>query len=473
MIGKSIVLWLVCALMVLPGLSFAIPAGSPAATPFALHNPIETPLEPPVSNLAGAFAFVSNFENLQMDGWHAIQGSASIVTKPSYNGEPSLESRATGMSAQTDVASQGFVTGDASLSFQADVHAGKGTGWIGLGSGTTAVAVIGVQGNQIWAGGTPATATMVGTVPSLTAQPAGWVYLSSNVYAVTSSNGKTTNWYMDVYADRTDQPIATGISVPNAGEYAEAWISTTSGTVDYTNIVVSTYEIPTAIPGYNNMDGYGQGSGLLVQLLPAFTTLTASMTLTNWNIPQTGILSFQINAMNWYGTTRSTCVGFFQLGIDLDPNGTIAPWYVPGVNCFAHYFLNSSNPAVGNGFPSPPGTQLTLSITDNVSAGMIDFLILDHSVKGRDQTWFAAIPYTGTEFYGTYTQMEWQPCCSNFPIQDYYSNTTLDHMAISGGNLTSPLALSSSYMLPFALNMPPSWNINYYIDSVNGYNQVG
>ena len=473
MTRSSIVVWLVFALMALPGLSVTVAAGAEAATPLVLHGPLQTPLAPPGSNLSGAFAFVSNFEDLKMDGWQAIQGSASIVTSPSYNGEPALQSKASGMSAQTDVASQGFVTGDSFLSFQAEMHVGKGTGWIGLGSGSTAVAVIGLHGNQIWAGGNPAAATMIGSVPSPTVQPTGWVYLSANVYAVTSPNGKTTNWYMDVYADRTDQAIATGVSVPGAGTYTDAWISTTSGTVDYTNVVVTTYQIPITIPGYNNMDGYGQGSGLLVKLLPAFTTLSASMTLTSWNIPQTGILSFQINAMNWYGTTRSSCVGFFQLGIDLDPNGNIAPWYVPGVNCFAHYFLNSSNPAVGNGFPSPAGSHLTLSITDNVSAGMIDFLIVDHSVKGADRTWFAAVPYTGTEFYGTYTQMEWQPCCSVYPIQDYYSNTTLDHMAISGGNLTTAMPLGSSYMLPFTLDMPPSWNINYYIDSENGYNQVG
>ncbi len=464
--------WLVFALMVLPGLSATVAVGA-ASAPLALHRPLQTPLEPPNSNLAGAFAFVSNFEDLRMDGWQAIQGAAKVVTNPAYNGEPSLQSKATGMETQIDVASQGFKTGDRFLSFQAEVHVGSGAGWVGLGSGSTAVAVIGVNGNQVWAGGTPSTATRVGTVPSPTVQPAGWVYLSANVYASVSPNGKTTNWYMDVYADRTDQAIRTGVSVPNAGTYTDGWVSTTSRTVDYTNIVVTTYEIPTSIPGYNNMDGYGQGSGLLVQLLPAFTTLSASMTLSDWNVPQTGILSFQINAMNWYGTTRSSCKGFFQLGIDLDPNGNIAPWYVPGVNCVAHYFLNSNNPAISPGFPSPAGTQLTLSITDNPSAGMIDFTIVDRSVHGADRTWFAAIPYAGTEFFGTYTQIEWQPCCSLYPIGDYHFNGTLDHMAVSGGNLSATMPLTSSYMLPFALDMPPSWSINYYIDSVNGYHQVG
>jgi hypothetical protein len=465
---RGLLIWVVFALMVLPGLPVTFAAGA-AAAPLVLHNPRQAPLQLPGP---GSFAFVSNFEDLQMDGWQAIQGSASVVTSPSYNGEPSLLSKTTG-TAQTDVASSGFQTGDSFLSFQAEVHAGKGTGWVGLGSGPAAVAVIGVSGNQIWAGGSPSTATQIGTVPSPTVQPSGWVYLSANVYAVVSANGQTTNWYMDVFADRTDQAIATGVSVPSAGTYTDGWISTTSGSVAYTNVVVTTYEIPITIPGYNNMDGYGQGSGLLVQLLPAFTTLSASMTLSNWNIPQTGILSFQINAMNYYGTTRSSCKGFFQLGIDLDPNGNIAPWYVPGVNCFAHYFVSSNNPAISPGFSSPAGTKLTLSITDDVAAGMIDFSIIDHSVQGVDHSWFAAIPYTGTEFFGTYTQIEWQPCCSVYPISAYYSNTTLDQMAISGGNLTAAMPLQSSYMLPFTLDMPPSWNINYYIDSESGYNQVG
>ena len=125
------------------------------------------------------------------------------------------------------------------------------------------------------------------------------------------------------------------------------------------------------------MEGYGQGSGLLVSLLPEFDNLTAQMVLNSWTTPQEGILSFQINAMNYYGTTRSSCKGFFQLGVDLNPNGYISPWYVPGVNCFAHYFLHSNNPAVQPGIPSPQGTHLTLSIVDDRSAKNIIFTIVD------------------------------------------------------------------------------------------------
>jgi len=139
---------------------------------------------------------------------------------------------------------------------------------------------------------------------------------------------------MQVFVDGTDQPPFE-VGVPNAGNYYTAAIITENGTVYYTDIIVTSLEIPIYLQKYNNMEGYGQGSGLITTLLPPFYNLTALVLLRYWNTPQVGILSFQINAMNYYGTTRSTCVGFFQIGVDLDPNGTIAPWYVPGKNCIA------------------------------------------------------------------------------------------------------------------------------------------
>jgi hypothetical protein len=195
------------------------------------------------------------------------------------------------------------------------------------------------------------------------------------------------------------------------------------------------------------------------------------MTLSSWSVPQTGILSFQINAMNYYGTTRSTCKGFFQLGIDLDPNGTIAPWYVPGVNCFAHYFLPSNNPAVGPGFASPSPTHLSLTIQDQPAMKEIRFQIVDHSVGLSLRYWNATIPYDGTEFFGSYTQIEWQPCCSNYPISEYALNARMYGLTISGGNLSSPEPLGAAYMLPFMLDTPPSWSFTYYDGSSAGYAQ--
>jgi len=446
-------------------------AASPAAAPLstvtaenlgAYHAPLQ---RAPAQGTAGAFAFVSNFEDGGLDGWTSVAGSApSVTTKTTYFGEPSLKSSASG-GPQISAASSGFVTGDGFVSFQVALNSGKGTGYFGLADANHAfVAVVGVANGEVWAGGSLSTLTDIGPVPIGTVYPADWVYLSANVY---DAGSKTPNWVMDLYVDRSDRITAT-VPVPSAAGYAEALLETTSGTAYYTDIVVTTYEIPIYIPGYNNMEGYGQGSGLLVQLLPAYTKLTAEMTLNSWDVPQEGILSFQINAMNYYGTTRSSCQGFFQLGIDLDPSGTIAPWYVPGKNCFAHYFLPSMNPAVVPGVPSPFGTHLVLTILDDVANSSVVFTIVDTTIA---QTWTASIPYGGTLFYGMYTQIEWQPCCSNFPIEDYAFSGVLYNEAITTAT-GAVQGLTSDYMLPFILDAPPQWSLTYYRDSVLGYDQL-
>ncbi len=428
----------------------------------AYHAPLQ---RAPAQGTAGAFAFVSNFEDGGLDGWTSLAGSApSVTTKTTYFGEPSLKSIATG-TPQISAASEGFVPGDGFVSFQVALNSGKGAGYLGLAdSGHNFVAVVGVSNGEVFAGSSLSSLSDVGPVPAGTVYPAGWVYLSANVY---NAGSKTPNWVMDVYVDRSDMITAT-VSTPDGASYAEALLTTTSGTVYYSNIVVTTYEIPINIPGYNNMEGYGQGSGLLVRLLPAYTKLTAEMTLNSWDVPQEGILSFQINAMNFYGTTRSTCQGFFQLGIDLDPSGTIAPWYVPGKNCFAHYFLPSNNPAVQPGVPSPFGTHLVLTIEDDLANTAVVFTIVDTAIG---QTWTASIPYSGTMFYGMYTQIEWQPCCSNFPIADYAFSGVLYNEAITTST-GAVQGLTSSYMLPFTLDAPPQWSLTYYQDSTLGYDQL-
>ena len=443
------------------------PVAAPASRVTAeTLGPYHAPLQrAPAQGTAGAFAFVSNFEDGSLDGWTGLAGSTpSVTTKITYFGEPSLKSSASG-GAQISAASQGFVTGDGFVSFQVALNSGKDAGYFGLAdAGNAFVAVVGVSHGEVWAGGTLASLSDVGPAPAGTVYPAGWVYLSANVY---NTGTKTPNWVMDLYVDRSDM-IAATLSVPNASNYAEALLETTSGTAYYSDIVVTTYEIPINIPGYNNMEGYGQGSGLLVQLLPAYTKLTAEMTLNSWDVPQDGILSFQINAMNLYGTTRSTCQGFFQLGIDLDSSGTIAPWFVPGKNCFAHYFLPSMNPAVVPGVPSPFGTHLVLTILDDVANNSVVFTIVDTTIG---QTWQASIPYGGTLFYGMYTQIEWQPCCSNFPIEDYQFSGVLYNEAITT-TTGAVQGLSSSYMLPFTLDAPPQWSLTYYQDSILGYDQL-
>ena len=440
-------------------------AAAPTVNATALgtyHAPLQ---RSPAVGTAGAFAFVSNFEDGGLDGWTSVAGAApTVTTKTTYFGEPSLASSVRG-GAQISAASEGFVTGGSFVSFQVALNAGRGSGYFGLADASHGfVAVVGVSNGEVFAGGSLSTLSDLGPVPTGTVYPAGWVYLSANVY---NAGSKTPNWVMDVYVDRSDQ-IAPMVAVPSAANYAEALLETTSGTAYYSDIVVTTYEIPIYIPGYNNMEGYGQGSGLLVQLLPAYTKLTAEMTLDSWDVPQEGILSFQINAMNYYGTTRSSCQGFFQLGIDLNPSGTIAPWYVPGKNCFAHYFLPSNNPAVQPGVASPAGTHLKLTILDDVANPSIVFTIDDTSIG---QTWQASIPHSGTMFYGMYTQIEWQPCCSNYPIADYAFSGTLYNEAITTST-GAVQGLTSSYMLPFTLDAPPQWSLTYYQDATLGYNQL-
>jgi hypothetical protein len=439
-----------------------------SAVSSAIHVHGTMPRNAPMASTQGAFAFVSNFETGSLEGWQRVSGATPVVvTKPSYSGESSLSSSAS-HGTQIDTANDNFVLGDSFLSFQVAIDATKGSGYFGFAdSGGNPVAIVGVSNGKVFAGPNFGNLQTIEPVPSETSYPSGWVYLTANVYDASTSSDKNAGWVMQLFIDETDS-VASTLSVPNAANYASALIETTSGTVYYTNIVVTTYEIGINIPGYNNMDGYGQGSGLLVNLLPQFNKLSADMVLNSWNTPQEGILSFQINAMNYYGTTRSTCKGFFQLGVDLNPNGYIAPWYVEGTNCVAHYFLPSNNPAIQPGVPSPQGTHLKLSIVDDQTSKSITFTIVDVTTS---QTFSASVAYNGTAFYGTYTQLEFQPCCASYPIQDYHINGELYNMQIttSSGQTQS---LGSNYMLPFVLDTPTSWDFTYFQNSISGYQQV-
>ncbi len=419
----------------------------------------------PMISPAG-FAVVTNFEDGTLDGWTAVSGLAAISTTTTYSGDPSL-----GLSAGNS--HPGAVTHPLpqethTLSFQVAVNAGAGAGYLVLADREDhSVMAVGVANGNVVAGVDPATAAIVEAVPTGTAYPSGWVYLTSNLFNVSTKS--STAWILQLFVDRTDI-VAANLSVPDVGLTSGAMLETTSGTVFYSNIVITTYGIPTYLPGYNNMMGYGQGSGLTVRLLPAYTTLRAEMILHSWDTPQTGILSFQINALNLYGTTRSSCVGFYQLGIDLNPDGMIAPWWVNGRNCIAHYFVHSMNAHILPGIASPPETHLILTIADNEANHSTDFQIVDTSVE--PVAYFnASVPYSGTAFYGMYTQMEWQPCCSNFPIAQYRLSASLYHMELTDANgATTPL--KSDYMVPFTLDAPPSWNFGYYDDTGLGYQQL-
>jgi hypothetical protein len=427
---------------------------------------LQTTAPPPQSHLPhptvtaastkGAFSFVSDFETMTLEGWAIIQGaSPQVVLSPNYSGEPALQSTAR-HGAQIDFADRGFITGASSVSFQVAMRVGiDSSGYFGLASSKTSFsAVVGVTGGNVVAGKDLNSLGVVEAVPTGTAYPDGWVYIIGNVF---QSNGA---WVMQVFVDRTDV-LAAQVSVPNAGGYSGALTDTTKGTAYYTDIVVSTYEMASLVPGYNNMQGYGQGSGTLVRLLPAYYSLTANMTLKSWSVPQRNILSFQINAMNMTGTKKSSCHGFFQLGVDLNPSGYLSPWYVPGVNCAPSYFVGRL------GVPSPSHSQLFLSIVFKPVNKEIVFTIVDRSTS---QTFSASIPYDGSAFYGSYTQMEFQPCCNTSSIADYKLKGQLYNMNVvtSAGQSQS---LPASYMLPFSLDAPPSWDFTYYQNATNGYTQ--
>jgi hypothetical protein len=170
------------------------------------------------------------------------------------------------------------VTGDSFISFQVAIDPGTGSGFFGLYSGPagspSAVAVVGVVNGEVFAGMNLGSLKDVGPVPGGTAYPAGWALISANVYDASTKSSPTAGWVMQVYVDKTNV-VNMAVNVPRASGYAGAMIDTNGGTVYYSDIVVSTNEIATTVPGYNNMEGYGQGSGLLVNLLQPFTTLSA------------------------------------------------------------------------------------------------------------------------------------------------------------------------------------------------------
>jgi hypothetical protein len=455
---------MILAILALP---LILPVAPTLFTVPVTHSTIQ--FRGPTGGTAGsandAFAFVSNFENGALDGWTRVSGAGpSVVRSVNYSGEPSLESTAA-QGPQVDTASRGFKTGAPSISVQVAINGGRGTGLFGLGNGESALALVGVSHGYVVAGRDAAHLQNIASGVPANSYPKGWVYLTANIYDPGAVSGPS-KWVMQVFVDLTDQVAAT-ISVPEAGTYTNSIIETLSGTVHYSDVVVSTYQVPTYIPGYNNMEGYGQGSGLLVNLLPQYYNLTAQMNLTKWSAPQRGILSFQINAMNYLGTTQSTCGGFFQIGVDLNPNGRIAPWYVEGVNCVAIYF-QTNTPVPNPGIVSPMPTHLVLSIVYERVARQIVFTIDDTTIG---QVFTASIPYGGTPFYATYTQMEFQPCCNKYPIQEYNLQGSIYAVQITP--LSGPkTTLTSSYMLPFVLDAPPTWNFGYFQDSIHGYQQT-
>jgi len=117
--------------------------------------------------------------------------------------------------------------------------------------------------------------------------------------------------------------------------------------------------------------------------------------------------------------------------------------------------------------PTPQGSQLLLSIIDNQAAKQISFTIDDTTI-GR--VFATSIPYKGSLFFGAYTQLEFQPCCATFPIQDYRFSGSLYNMQMTTRDGRTE-GLTANYMLPFVLDAPPSWDFTYYQSSILGYQQ--
>ncbi|MEM0159048.1 MAG: hypothetical protein QW812_06010, partial [Thermoplasmataceae archaeon] len=129
----------------------------------------------------------------------------------------------------------------------------------------------------------------------------------------------------------------------------------------------------------------------------------------------------------------------------------------------------SMNPAVQPGFHTPDNTKLGLTITDNTSAKEITFQIIDYNVSGDTRYWNASIPYSGTQFYATYTQIEFQPVAES-QILNYHFNGTLYNMTY-GNSYSDMHLLNNSYMLPFTLDAPSTWSLTFY-NGVSGYGQI-
>ena len=403
------------------------------------------------------FAFVNNFENLKLSPWSVLSGATPKVGfagLSNYSGEPTLTSTAAS-GLQFDYIFGFIGRHEPVLSLQVAIRAGtSNSGFFGLSTTShTDVALVGVENGTVVAGPNLTALTSIEKVPTNTAQPAGWVYIALNLSLTPSTPT------MSVYVDSTLAAAAT-VNVPKARSYADLTIETTFGTVHFSDIMATTDPIAIVFPGYNNMEGYGQGSGLYVATLPEFKDYSATMTLDSWSVPQPGILSFQINAMNHTGTVHSTCHGFFQLGVSLDKGGKITPWYVPGVNCVSTNFVSSVS--------TPAGSVLNLSIIWEASNHTILFRIVDSTIGVTWQHW---ISYVGKGFFGAYTQMEFQPCCNRSSISNYALTGTLSNMIVTEINGTL-MPLSENYMLPFLLDAPPSWDLTPYFGGTTSYTQL-
>jgi hypothetical protein len=439
------------------------PLAIPQTTPSKLPKTTVGPEIPNGVNSKYVFAFHSNFEDGLLDGWKVEQGAApTVVSNPNFSGEPSLASNASS-GAQIDYTNQNFVKRDSLFYFQVDMYVPNGSrGYFGLGRSTkTPVALVGVQDGNVVAGSTLKNLETIEAVPTGTVYPSGWVAIWGMV-----NNYFNSSSTMNVFVDATDQ-IAATVSVPNVQDYTGAFIETTAGTAYYTNIYVTTLYIPEYVtqPEINTVEGYSLGCCGSGFALPSYYRLSAMVTIYNWSVPQDNMQSWQINAGNKSFFDDNTCSGFFQLGFDFNTKGRIAPWYVNGsasADCEGNYFVGL------NGFATPAGSVLNLTIFWSSSSKQISFTIIDET-DGR--TFNASVPYTGNAFDSALTQYEFE-YFAKYPVADFQSNLVSYGYQYTPVGSSVALNLTSSQQFPYLTNAPTTWDLTYYNDATAGYQQI-
>lgn len=422
----------------------------------------------PLNPLNGSFEFLSIFNvtsSYEDYGWSLVDGTPPppVSGTPNYYGEPSLAIQ----NGTTLFSSRNVVTGDKLVSFQFAINSSNGNGSFSITNATGSKIATMSENNTTFSvsvpDGTPAISADI--PPSYSHQ--GWTVVTGNLFNY--SSGNVTGWRLQVFVDNTTTLFAN-VSDPSGYSYSGIEISASRGMVYFTNIIFTSYRLALFIPGYNNMEGYGQGSGALVSLLQPFTILHANFLLYNWSVARYSTLSFQINALNLTAAETQTAEGFFQLGVDLDPNGRIAPWYVPGKNAIAIYYNNHPNPDYMPGFNTPNNTLLGLTIQYLPQDQRIFFQIIDYSVNNQYRFWNTSIYYNGPEFYATYTQLE-TSSMNGTQLNEYRFNGTMFDLSY-GSSILDMIPLNSSYMLPFSIDSPGTWSLTYYSDATSGYRQV-
>ncbi|MDG7015977.1 MAG: hypothetical protein JRM82_01220 [Nitrososphaerota archaeon] len=93
-----------------------------------------------------------------------------------------------------------------------------------------------------------------------------------------------------------------------------------------------------------------------------------------------------------------------------------------------------------------PALSVSPTTAHQAAKAMVFTIVVSSPALNHPLTFTASRPYNGTEFYGTYTQMEFQPCCNQFPIQDhqmefYRANGLTAATALQ--SLTTPSARST------------------------------